>query len=120
MKLFGGKLAVITVTELIDYAAHTQGLIRLELYHCKELDKLVVRVAERPRADRKEQLLGVLVDQNSEELFVAARTISNLRKKLARLLMPIWNRFVIVPLENSFLQLFQGGAITNSGAIVHR
>ena len=111
MKLFGGKLSVISIPELFDYAARTKGLIRLELYHCKELDKLVVRVAGCPEKSGNEQLLGILVDDRTEEYFVAARSINSIRSKLARLLMPIWNRFVVVPLENGLLQLFQGGEI---------
>lgn len=111
MKLFGGKLSVISIPELFDFAAQTKGMIRLELCHCKELGKLVVRVTGRLGKSGKEQRLGVLVDARTEEYFVAAHSINSIRSKLARLLMPIWNRFVIVPLENGLLQLFQGGEI---------
>lgn len=117
MKLFGGKLSVITIPELFAYAARTQGLIRLELCHCKELKKLVVRVAGCPEKFGKEQLLGVLVDARTEEYFVAAHSINSIRSKLARLLLPIWNRFVVVPLEQGMLLLFQGGEITEAEGI---
>jgi len=45
---------------------------------------------------------------------VAARSVNSIRNKLARLLMPSWKRFVIVPQENCFLQLFQGGVVTDT------
>lgn len=120
MKLFGGRLSVISVPELIDYAAHTKGLIRLELCNCNALGKLVVRVAGQPTKGAKEEILGVLVDTGSEEYFVAARSINSIRNKLARLLMPSWKRFVIVPQENCFLQLFQGGAVTEIASYERR
>lgn len=113
MKLFGGKLSVISIPELFEYAARTKGLIKLEIYNCKELEKLVVRVAGCSARSGKERLLGVLVDTRSEEFFVAAHSINSIRSKLVRLLMPIWNRFVLVPLENGLLRLFQGGEITS-------
>ena len=115
MKLFGDRLRIISVPELLDYASRTKHRVRLELCNCKELGKLVVRVAGLTRRGGKELPLGVLVDADSEEYFVAARSIGGIQSKLDRLLMPIRNRLDIVPLENGVLRLFQGGAITDTG-----
>lgn len=113
MKLFGGKLPVISVAELISYASRSKVRIKLELCECKELSKLVVRVAKLGRGG-KELQLGVLVDTSSADYFVTARSISSIRGKLERLLIPILSKLQIVFLENSVLQIFQGGAITKT------
>jgi len=115
MRLFGGRLSVISVPELLDYASCTKARVRLELCNCKELGKLVVRVAGLSRRGGKERQLGVLVHADSEDYFVAARSIGGMQSKLDRLLMPIRNRIDIVPLENGVLRLFRGGTITEIG-----
>lgn len=115
MKIFGNRLMVISVPELIDYASRAKKRIRLDLCNCKELGKLVVRVTKLSATNRKEQFLGVLVDEGSIDYFVAARTISSIRSKLERLLLPIWKMLDIAQLDNDMLHLFQGGAVTQTG-----
>ena len=114
MRLFGGRLPVISVSELIDYASRTKARVRLELCNCKELGKLVVRVAGRSGRGGQERELGVLVDAGSEDYFVAARSMGGIRSKLERLLTPIRNKIDIVQLEDAVLLLFQGGVIRES------
>lgn len=115
MRLFGGRLHVISVPELLDSAACTQSRVRLELWNCKELGKWVVRVAEISKRGREKRQLGVLVDADSEEYFVTARSISGIQGKLNRLLTPIRNRIDVVQRENGVLRLFRGGTITDMG-----
>lgn len=115
MKLFGGKLSVITTNEFRELCSHSYGRIKVEICKCKELDKLVVRVVESTR-DGSDTLLGILVDDGSQDYFVAARSISGLHSKLKRLLSPTLLDLEIILVENRTLLIFQGGALMDSAA----
>ena len=118
MKLFGDKLPVISALELIEYASRSRTRIRLELCDCRELGKMVVRVVAFSRRGREERGLGILVDADSQDYFVAARSAGGIRSKIDRLLKPILERIDIVQLENGVLRLFQGGVVAEIGASI--
>jgi hypothetical protein len=81
---------------------------------CKELGKLVARVVVLAK-QRAEEQLGVLVDDNSTDYFVAGRNAEGLRNKLERLLQSIKARVEIVLRDDSMLHLFEGGMVTAVG-----
>lgn len=102
MTLFGGRLPVTSLLDLLNHALQSAPIIRLELCPCKELGKFVVRVA----GVRSNRDWSLLVDTNSAEYFVAAHSISAIRSKIERLLRSALNRFEIVSLESDFVRLF--------------
>jgi hypothetical protein len=114
MRLFGNRLSIISTSELIQYASCTNIKIRLDLCPCKELGKLVARVVVLAK-QRAEEQLGVLVDDNSTDYFVAGRNAEGLRNKLERLLQSIKARVEIVLRDDSMLHLFEGGMVTAVG-----
>jgi hypothetical protein len=80
MRLFGNRLSIISTSELIQYASCTNIKIRLDLCPCKELGKLVARVVVLAK-QRAEEQLGVLVDDNSTDYFVAGKECRRLAQQ---------------------------------------
>ena len=117
MRLFGNRLSIISTSGLIQYVSCNAIRIRLDLCPCKELGKLVTRVVVLSK-QRGEEQLGVLVDDNSTDYFVAGRNAEGLRNKLERLLQSIKTRLEIVLRDDSILHLFEDGMVTAVGVPV--
>jgi hypothetical protein len=112
MRIFGGRLPIISTSELIDYASRSRTRTRLELCNCAELGKLVVRVVGLSRSSSKEWELGVLVDPGSADYFVAGRSVEGIKRKLDRMLNPVWEKLEFVSPTAGVLRLFQAGRVT--------
>lgn len=115
MKLFGNRLPVISVQDLFAYASRSAVRIRFELCPCKELGKLVARVVA-VHDSRREEGLGLLIDDRSSDYFVAGWSDGALRGKLHRLLPSIKGRADIVLRRDGLLHLFKGDAVAAAEA----